>query len=62
MSWLDFICLWVGYCVCVLALFRAVTDGIIETWKSCCRFKLWLMRVGILNVLVYSKNKDGGAS
>lgn len=29
MSWLDFICLWTGYCVAVLALLAAVVEGLV---------------------------------
>lgn len=45
MSFLDFICLWVGYVVCVLALIRAVIDGVFATIRTYRRAARWVSKI-----------------
>lgn len=42
MNWLDFICLWVGYAVCVLALVRSVIESVFATYRAFRRMVRWL--------------------
>ena len=35
MNWLDFLCLWVGYGVCALALLRVLIESVIATYALC---------------------------
>jgi hypothetical protein len=45
MNWLDFICLWVGYAVCVLALVRSVIDGVFATIRTYRRAARWVGKI-----------------
>lgn len=48
MNWFDTICLWTGYCICCLALLRAVIAAAFNTtrfirhvWRSCERLLVY---------------------
>ena len=45
MNYLDVLCLWVGYCVCALALLRSVIESVWATHRTFRRAVRWIARV-----------------